>query len=485
MNQSALQLLSSPDRKRAGSLTDQIEERLRTLIDTGALREGERLPSTRELAAALGVNRGILLKAVRRLEESGRLKARVGSGITVVGAGLEGADPDEEVRFSSAIGRLTLSESLLARDEPVFADFSRLTPDEKFFPQEAFLAILADSWKHNRELWQYAPPYGFKELRVQIARRMSQTGSPWSADDILVTSGAQQALDLLFKTFVDVGDAVAVESPTYSGVLPLLQFYGARRVEIPVVADGRDLSGLKRGAVRLVYTMPERHNPTGETLDEPGRRELAAASLSAGAIVLEDGYETAVSGHPPLSALNRGRVVTLGSFSKDLAPGFRVGWIAADRAILRAVALAKQTSDLQTPLALQVAIAEFLRQNADEEVRRRRSREVEKRRAVLEESLERNLPELGHRGGGPGNPLFWLQLPPGVAGREVARRALSRGVRVAPGADFDPAGRDLSALRLSVSRIDGAVIAEGAARLAKAIRETGARSASALAIPTI
>ena len=471
--------------RKAGPLTDRVEERLRTLIDTGVLREGERLPSTRELAAALGVNRGILLKAVRRLEDSGRLKARVGSGITVVGAARGGDAPAEEVRFSSAIGRLTPSESGLAREEPLFADFSRLAPDEKFFPRESFLAILSESWKHNRELWQYAPPYGFKELRVQIARRMSQTGAPWAAEDILVTSGAQQALDLLFKTFVDVGDAVGVESPTYSGVLPLLQFYGARRIEIPVVPGGRDLSGLRRGTVRLVYTMPERHNPTGETLDEASRRQLLAGALSAGAVVLEDGYETAVSGHPPLSALSRGRVVTLGSFSKDLAPGFRVGWIAADRPILQAVALAKQTSDLQTPLALQVAIAEFLRQNADEEVRLRRSREIEKRRATLGESLDRNLPELSYRGGGPGNPLFWLELPRGVAGREVARRALSRGVRVAPGADFDPAGRDLPALRLSVSRIDNAVVAEGAARLAKAIRETGARSASALAIPTI
>ena len=488
MSQSVLELIGSADNRRPGSLAEQVEERLRTLIDTGALRDGERLPPTREMAAGLGVNRGVLLKAIRRLEASGRLRTRVGSGITVVrppGGAEPVGDHEAEIRFSAGISRLSTSESALAREEPIFADLSRLTPDEKFFPQEAFLAILSETWRRNRELWQYSSPHGFKELRVQIARRMAQAGAPWSAEEILVTSGTQQALDLLFKTFVDPGQAVAVESPTYPGVLPLLQFYGARTVEIPVTRQGRDLSALRHGPVRLAYTMPERQNPTGDTLDAEARRHLLAACLAAGAIVVEDGYETPVSGHPPLSALNRRRVVTLGSFSKDLVPGFRVGWIAADRSILWAITLAKQTSDLQTPLPLQAAIAEFLRQNADEEVRRRRALEVEKRRKALGEALERNLPELSHRGGEPGNPLFWLELPPGVTGREVARRALSRGVRVAPGADFDPGGRDLPALRLSVSHVDHAVVAEAAARLAKAIRETGARSAAALAIPTI
>ncbi len=481
--------MGSAAERRSGTLVDQVEERLRSLIDTGSLRDGERLPPTREIAASLGVNRGVLLKAVRRLEASGRLRTRVGSGITVVGSRPgEGAQREEggaEVRFSSAICRLSPSESALAREEPVFADLSRLAPDERFFPQEAFLAILSETWRRNRELWQYSSPHGFKELRVQIARRMAQSGAPWSAEEILVTSGAQQALDLLFKTFVDAGQAVAVEAPTYPGVLPLLKFYGARTVEIPVTREGRDLSGLRQGPVRIVYTMPERQNPTGDTLDEEGRRQLLAASLSAGAIVVEDGYETPVSGHPPLSALNRRRVVTLGSFSKDLVPGLRVGWIAADRSLLWAITLAKQTSDLQTPLPLQAAIAEFLRQNADEEVRRRRAQEVEKRSRTLREALERNLPELSCRGGEPGNPLLWLELPPGVTGREVARRALARGVRVAPGGDFDPGGRDLPALRLSVSHVDHTVVAEATARLAKAVRETGARSANSLAIPTI
>jgi 2-aminoadipate transaminase len=432
----------------------------------------------------MGVNRGLLLRTIRRLQASGRLRSRVGSGVTVVGPP-EVRGGADELRFSSAINRLTMPEASTGGEEPVFADFSRLAPDEKFLPHAALLKILADTWKGSRDLWQYAPPFGHPDLRREIAGRMSATGAPWSAEEILVTSGAQQGLDLLFKTFVDSGDAVAVESPTYPGVLPLLQFYGARCVEIPVRPGGRDLSAVGRERLRLIYTMPERQNPTGQTLDEAGRRQLLAAALSSGAVVIEDGYETPVSGIPPLSAMNKEHVVTVGSFSKDLAPGFRVGWVAADRSILWALALAKQTSDLQTPLPLQVAIAEFLRQGGLEGVRRRRNAEVERRRRTLREALERNLPDLAFPRGEDSSPLVWLELPPGAAGREVARRSLARGVRVAPGADFDPLGRDLAAVRLSVSRIENAVVGEGIARLAKAVGETQTGSGMGLTIPRV
>jgi DNA-binding transcriptional MocR family regulator len=364
----------------------------------------------------------------------------------------------------------------------VIADFSRLAPEERFFPIEEFAELLAATTRRHRELWGYSSPSGLPALRAQIARRLAETGAPWNENDILVTSGAQQGLDLLFKTFVDPGDAVAVESPTYPGILPLLRFYGAEVVEIPVHRGRHDLSGLLGREIRLVYAMPEHQNPTGSTMDEESRRRFLAASLSAGAIVIEDGYERSTSGLAPLCAARKNRVVSLGSFSKDLVPGFRLGWIAADRPILRALSVAKQTTDLQTPLPLQAAMAEFLEKGRDREVLARRGEETEARREILTGSISERLPSLAFQAE-RGSPIVWLELPVGESGRQAARASALRGVRVAPGADFDPFGRDLPALRLSVSRVERSSISEGVARLAAALRS--GESGSARAIPAL
>jgi DNA-binding transcriptional MocR family regulator len=486
MSQSVLERFRPVLKGDGPAVLDQIDSQIRTLIEIGALRDGDRLPTTRELSAQMEVNRGVLLKAIRRLESAGVLKSRVGSGILV-----SGRAPDRltelpwELKFSEAISRVTVAENSSGREEAVFVDFSRLAPDERFFPLDDFVKVLSETSRRQRDLWQYSSPYGLPDLRRQIALRTTRTGAPWGAEDILVTTGAQQGLDLLFKTFVDPGDAVAVESPTYPGIVPLLRFYGAEIIEIPVIDGVRNLDSLARRNVRIVYTMPDRHNPTGTTMGAEARRQLLGASLASGAIVVEDGYERSTSGEPPLCAMERRRVVNVGSFSKDLVPGFRLGWIAADRPILRALALAKQTTDLHTPLPLQAATAEFLRTRADEVVKTRRAVEIESRRKEMADSLVRQLPKLAYSGGGAGNSLFWIELPLGMSGREVARRSLARGVRVAPGADFDPFGRDLSAIRLSVSRVDAAAIPEGVARLSRAVSETQAKSGGALAIPSI
>jgi DNA-binding transcriptional MocR family regulator len=482
MNQSVFGLLRIAADDPADRI-DRVEERLASLIDTGVLPAGSRLPATRELALLMGVSRGYLLSAIRRLEGTGRLKSRVGSGVTVLGPGK--ADTVAAApRFSGAVMRLQGSESFRTDSAPVFADFSRLAPDEQLFPLEDFLRTLSDTGRRRRDLWQYGSPYGLPELKAEIGVRLRQAGAPWSADDILITAGAQQGLDLLFKAFVDPGDSVAVESPTYPGVLPLIRFYGADTIEMPVAGGEIETSSLAGRRASLVYVMPDRQNPTGETLSEDARRVVLARAAAAGALVVEDGYDSAASSPAPLSSIDKRRVATLGSFSKDMAPGFRVGWVAADRPVLQALALVKQTADLQTPLPLQAALAEFLRLRRDVEGGRRRRAQVDERAEEMARALCRHLPELRFRGG-PGGALFWLELPLGTSGREVARRALARGVRVAPGYEFDPRSRDLPALRLSVSRVAKSVVAEGVARLSETIREIEARSARPVAIPTL
>jgi GntR family transcriptional regulator/MocR family aminotransferase len=472
------------DRTSREPLSDQLFAALAARIETGLFAEGSRLPTTRELAATLGIHRGGVQAAYRRLQEEGLAATRVGSG-TVVRGGARRAKPFDLGGLVSRRASAIPASAPPPLAPPLVADFSRLTPDERFFPLERFTATLTEAWSRRPELWQYAPPLGLEELRVEIARRLAESGIRRSPDEILVTSGAQQGLDLLFRTFTDVGDAVAMESPTYPGALALARFAGVEIVSMPMTEDGPDTSAVRERRAKLVYVMPERQNPTGVTASEPKRREILAAAVDAGALVVEDGYEEPESGEVPLAARDPERVVWLGTLSKDLVPGFRIGWLAAPREVVERLALVKRTSDFQTPLPLQAAIASFLSAGSDREARRARAWEVEVRREAMAAALARALPEVTWWGGEPGSAIFWLHLPKGVSGRRVAEAAAARGVAVAAGADFDPQGEDRENLRLSVSRVDREAIGDGIAMLAEAVNEIRTRAQASVAAPVV
>jgi DNA-binding transcriptional MocR family regulator len=465
----------SLDRSGRQALSDQVADAIEARIVSGRLRSGDRLPTTRELASVLRVNRGTVQAAYRALSQKQLVEGRVGSG-TVVRESSASERPFDAAALVSRRVRGIGEEGGLALSEPVVADFSRLTPDERFFPLEDFTRTLAEVWSGRRDLWQYAAPLGLPELRQEISRRLAEHGVERSPAEILVTSGAQQGLDLLFRTFADPGDVLAVESPTYSGALALARFAGVEILPLPMGPDGPDPSGLLGRRVKLVYLMPERQNPTGVTTPDPRRDEILEAARASGALVVEDGYEDPEPGRRPLAARRPDRVVWLGTLSKDLVPGFRIGWLAGPAAIIDRLARVKRTADFQTPLPLQAAVAHFLRAGEDRKARQKRAFEVETRRLAAVRALKNHLPQVARWGGDVGNPLFWLHLPAGVSGRRVAEAAAARGVGVAPGADFDPRGEDRPNLRLSVTRVDKRAVDRGITILAEAIRtvtETG------------
>ena len=469
----------SLDRSAREPLAEQLAAAIEARIATGLLEAGGRLPTTRELASLLAVNRGTVQSAYRELARRGLVAGRVGSGTVVVETGRSPAARPLDVDALLSRRALELfAETALPIAEPTVADFSRLTPDERFFPLEEFTRVLSETWNRRPELWQYAPPLGLHSLRIEIARRLADHGVHRTPDEILVTSGAQQALDLLFRTFTDPGDLVALESPTYSGALALTRFAGVEMIELPMTADGPDCSALLGRRARLVYLMPERQNPTGVTAGESRREQLVDAVMASGGLLVEDGYEEPDSGRVPLAARIPERTVWLGTLSKDLVPGFRIGWLAAPSSIVERVARVKKTADFQTPLPLQAAVSEFLRAGADRTARKRRALEVETRRIQAARALRLHLPECSWWGGEVGNPLFWLQLPAGVSGRRVAQAAAARGVGVAAGAEFDPRGRDLANLRLSVTRVDKRDIDRAIEILAETIRSAAAATAS-------
>jgi 2-aminoadipate transaminase len=467
-------------------LATQVYEAIERQIAGGTLPFNSRLPTTRELAAALGVNRGTVQTAYRRLAESGLVAGRVGSGTVVVGS------PGERIEESFRVDELLSRKAAGVPDEvpiaiapPLIADFSRLAPDERFFPLEEFTRTVSYAWSRRRELWQYAPPLGLEELRGEIARRLSESGIERAADEILVVSGAQQGLDLLFRTFTDPGDTVAVESPTYSGALALARLAAVQVLPLPMSPAGPDPRPLHGRRVKLVYLMPERQNPTGITTSDARRRELLEAAVASGALIVEDGFEEPESEIATLSARRPDRAVWLGTLSKDLVPGIRIGWIAAPRPIVERLARVKRAADFQTPVPIQAAVAAFLRAGSDRKARRGRVDEVALRVSAAAESLARHLPGVSWWGGESANPLFWLHLPEGVSGRRVAEAAAARGVGVSPGQDFDPRGEDRANVRLSVSRVERKDIERGIALLAEAVREVESRSRAAYAAPVV
>jgi len=476
----------SVNREAGTPLATQVYDAIERQISDGALPQNSRLPTTRELAAALGVNRGTVQTAYRRLAAHGLVAGRVGSGTVVLGS--SGERPEGAFRVEELISRRAAAvpeETPIPVTPPLVADFSRLAPDEKFFPLEEFTRTVSYAWSRRRDLWQYAPPLGLSELRVEIARRLSESGLERSPEEILVVSGAQQGLDLLFRTFTDPGDLVAVESPTYSGALALARLAGVSILALPMSPEGADPRPLHGRRVKLAYLMPERQNPTGITTLDARRQELLDAALASGALLVEDGFEEPESGIATLSARRRDRVVWLGTLSKDLVPGIRIGWIAAQRPIIERLARVKRAADFQTPVPIQAAVAAFLRAGSDRKARRGRAEEVSLRVSSAAAALAQHLPQVAWWGGEAANPLFWLQLPLGISGRRVAEAAADRGVAVSPGQDFDPRGEDRANVRLSVSRVERKDIEPGVVLLAEALREVETKSRAVFSAPVV
>ena len=240
----------SIDRHSPQPLADQISSVIERWIEGGALDENDRLPTTRELAAALGINRGTVQAAYRRLQDRGLVAARVGSGSVVRGRAAKPRELRVETLLSRRAAELS-DEALAPARSGSVADFSRLAPDERFFPLEEFTRTLAYAWSRRRELWQYAPPLGLEELRVEISRRLSDIGVARTPEEVLVVSGAQQGLDLLFRTFTDPQDVVAVESPTYSGALALARLSEVSLLPLPMEDDGPDARPLRAHEAKL------------------------------------------------------------------------------------------------------------------------------------------------------------------------------------------------------------------------------------------
>jgi len=471
----------------------QIADGVRTAAGDGRLRSGHRLPATRDLARQLGVNRNTVVAAYDELAAEGWVESHTGRGTfvaarsTAPGArGLAGGGAAERwlPSFSRAVEgpavqNLHTFYQLAISNEGI--SFAGSYPAPDLLPVAAFRSAMAAALaEHGERVLVYGPTAGYGPLRETIAARMRADGSRTDAEDVLITNGAQQAIDMVFHAFLERGDPVVIEEPTYTGALSVLGSLGARVIGVPVDEEGirTDLLAiaLERHRPKLLYVQPTFHNPTSGVMSESRRRTLLALAARSRCVVVEDDWAGGLryegSELPTLWALDGGRrTIYLSTFSKKLIPGLRVGWVAAPPAVIERLLALKQIRDCGTSPLLQAGLHRFLRDGGLEEHLANVLPAYRRRRDTMLRALGEHFPAEAAWTRPRGGLFVWSSLPDGADGEELFQAARQRGVLYSKGDLFHGSGGGRNMLRLAFSAASPAEIESGVATLGELIRE--------------
>ncbi len=466
---------------------------VRARIAAGDLRPGERVPAIRALSAELGVGRHTIEEAYAELTAEGLLESRQGHG-TFVALPWSSPVPAEPpwvsghrepiVTHGAISARQILREALRPDRQPDQISFVLGAPAADLFPVgELQRALNATLREEGAGALGYEATEGYGPLRVAIAQHLLGLGVPATPDELIVTSGAQQAIDLTLRTLTSPGDYVVAESPTYLGILDACEANGVRLIGVPLDEEGMDPSRLApliaRYRPRLLLTIPNSHNPTGITMSVPRRHALLAlASAHQLPILEEDAYgELRYGGAPAprLKALpSAAEIIYVSSFSKVMLPGLRLGYLLAPAPLHRRILFAKQASDRASGSLVQRAIYRCLESRRLRSYVQGVSRRCRERRDAMLLALETHLPA-GARWTVPdGGVYLWVRLPEGVAASALYAAALARGVVVAPGGAYFPDGGGEPFIALNFAAQPPERIVEGIARLGAAVRAVSA-----------
>jgi len=353
-------------------------------------------------------------------------------------------------------------------------------PAPELFPideyRRAFEWVLESS---GGSALQYSASEGYMPLRDLLAKRMTKLGIPAETNDVLITNGSQQGLDLVGKIFLNPGDAVCMENPSYMGAIQAFDSYQAEYVIVPMDDDGmrsQELDAmLERQPVKFIYALPNFQNPSGRTMSRERREILVETARRRGVPIVEDDPygELRFEGEAPpsLRSLWPEGVIYLGTFSKILAPGFRLGWIVTPSAVSDEVLFGKQPVDLHTSTASQMATYEVCKPEGFLDAHIEKIREVyRERRNVMLRALEEHFPEGCTWTKAAGGLFVWAELPPSIDTRELLADALEENVAFVPGQSFHPDRSGHNTMRLNFSNVPPDRIEEGIARLGRAIK---------------
>ncbi len=444
-------------------LYQQLADDLAVLIRHGALKPGDRVPSVRETSRERGMSAATVIHAYELLEGQGLIETRPRSGY-YVGTQWSAASPEPRIsRPSPRSTRVDVSELVFEVLESLrnrsVVPMGSAFPSPTLFPLQRLATLLGasarrmDPWSTVEDL-----PGGSAELRRQISRRYLRSGAVVSPDEIIVTGGALEALNLSLQSVARPGDLVAIESPAFYGCLQAVESLGLKAIEIPThPKHGVDLAYLARALgkhpVKACWFMTSFQNPLGALVPDEARRELVEMLASHGVPLIEDDVycELYFGTRRPTSTKafdRKGLVLNCGSFSKSLAPGYRIGWVAAGR-FARNVGRRKLMTSLATNIPAQNALALYLRQGGYDRHLGVLRRTFESHQKAALQALRAHLPT-GFTATQPhGGYFLWLELPDRVNAIDVHRRALEQGFSVAPGPIFSARREFAHCLRLN------------------------------------
>ena len=463
------------------------------MVDDGSMPDGARLPPSRTLARDLGINRSTVCRAYEELASLGYLESRSGSYSTIrsrtrLAPQSRAVRPllDWDAVMAPGLARTYHDAIALPRavaPQAGWIDFGSLTADPTLSPLPEFSRVVRRLLSASgEELLDYGDPTGHPALRQTLALRMHAHGIRASAEDVLITQGAQQALDLVLRLVARPGARVVVEAPTYGLVLPLLRLHGLEPLEIPMRNDGMDLDQLEKKLATekpvLLYTIPTFHNPTGITTSQAHRERLLGLCEKHNVPILEDGYEEEMKylGRRvlPIKSMDaRGIVIYVGTFSKVLFPGLRVGWVTAERECLHRLAMLTRVMSLSSSHLPQAALERFCHEGRYDRYLKRVHARFRRRMTALLEGLEKHCSRVGAEWTRPnGGATAWLRVP-GAKPQDEKRLlelAVKAKVAITPGSPFFAANPAPEVgFRLSISKVRLIEVDEGCKRLAKVI----------------
>jgi len=478
----------------------QLRDQLRSLVHSGELRPGDRIPASRELATQLGVHRTTVANAYAELESEGLIQGHVGRGTFIR------AD-SQSLKFSPAPPAVSTNggggvrwESLFAEDrgedglhrlaQPAPRDsisFVLARPDDRLFPLPELRASLdAVLRREGATIFQLGSTDGYPGLRAALLEFLREEGLAVREENLLITNGCQQSFDLLSKAFLRPGDAVALENPAYPGAITICTGARTRCLAVAVRPEwespgqeGIDLGALEAtlaaNRVKLIIVTPDYHNPTGTTLPLDARRKLLDLASRYQVPIVEDHIYARLHLRgeqvPSLKQLDRSNVVVqIDSFSKFAFPGLRVGWLIAPANVIERLRWIKQATDLHTGQLAQAVLAEFTKRGLLHRHLARMRRTYLARLEALEDSLQREMPEETRWTRPRGGMCVWLELPAGFDASDLLIHARERGVSFAPGRYFYSQAHRPNTLRIGFASVEEKDIARGVAALAEVLR---------------
>jgi DNA-binding transcriptional MocR family regulator len=470
----------------------QIKNQIRQMIVSGILPPGYRLPPERRLADSLQVNRSTVLNAYRELKADGLVDSHIGRGTIVL------HDPDEPLSSSVTepmpiSWRQLYNENAARSQDPLLLELMQLinrkdmisfaagiTPPD-FYPAKVISEMQQELLgTHGAGVLLHTPTEGVYGLREDICSLQSARGIDSSIEDILVLSGSQQGLDLIARIFIQPGDLIVVEEPSYIGALQVFKASGARMIGVPVDEQGMRMDLLEtilsRHKPKFIYTIPIYQNPSGTVMAVERRRQLLELAYRYQIPIVEDDPygELTYEGEKelPIKAMDQhGYVIYLSTFSKILFPGLRIGWVTAPRAVIRQFALVKQIDDLHANSLGQYLIHDYLSKELLPDHLQHLRDQYRYRRDTMIKALEKYAPadvEWNHPQGGL---YIWCKLPEEIIPSKLLIRAAELGVAFVPGKAFFSGEQDRNYIRLNFSFPTPDQITAGIELLMKAVKE--------------